>query len=276
MGDLRVDSAVDGGEGRYTVDLSDEWQIIGPNGGYLACVALRAVGAESRFSRPASISCQFFNLAQVGPAEVHLTPLRQAKRSELLRATLVQDGRPIMEAAVWMIDELGGLEHDRGVMPDLPHYDELPTRHNKRRDIYSLYGNIDERPIKFIEDEDWDTRPIDEPRVSSWFRLKPAPTFPDDQVLDACRSLILSDAMPWPAAVRAHTGNPPWLASSIEMSLRFHRFAPDSEWLLCDTLSPVAAHGLIGSTMTVWSADGLLLATGGQNMLCRPFPPPGG
>jgi acyl-CoA thioesterase len=204
---------------------------------------------------------------------VHITPLRQAKRSELLRATLVQDDRPLMEAAVWMIDELDGLAHDRGVMPpDVPAHDELPTRHNKRRDIYSLFSNIDERPVKFIEDEDWDTRAIDEPRVSSWFRLKPTPTFPDDRVLDACRSLILSDAMPWPAAVRGHTGNPPWLAASIEMTMRFHQFAPASEWLLCDTVSPVAADGLIGSTMTVWSTDGLLLATGGEHMLCRPFP----
>lgn len=272
MGELREDSAVVGGDGRYKVSLSPDWQIIGPNGGYLACVALRAVGADSRFSRPATISCQFFNLAQVGPAEVHVTPLRQAKRSELLRATLVQDDRPIMEAAVWMIDELGGLEHSLGVMPDLPSPDELPTRHNARRDIYSLYDNIDERPVKFIEDEDWDTREIDEPRVSSWFRLKPAATFADDRVLDACRNLILSDAMPWPAAIRAHTGNPPWLAASIELSMRFHQFEPDSEWLLCDTISPVAAAGLIGSTMTVWSTTGALLASGGEHMLCRPFP----
>jgi acyl-CoA thioesterase len=32
----------------------------------------------------------------------------------------------------------------------------------------------------------------------------------------------------------------------------------------------VARDGLVASTVAVWSADGQLLASGGQQMLCRP------
>jgi acyl-CoA thioesterase len=80
------------------------------------------------------------------------------------------------------------------------------------------------------------------------------------------------DTMEWPAAVRAHTGQLQWIAPSLDLSVRFHRFAPGSEWLLSDTSAPVATDGLIGGTATVWSDTGKLLASGGEQMLCRPSP----
>ena len=54
------------------------------------------------------------------------------------------------------------------------------------------------------------------------------------------------------------------------MNVRFHALAPDDEWLLTDAWSPIAADGLIGGTGSIWSGSGQLLATGGQQMLCRP------
>jgi hypothetical protein len=46
MGDLERDTRLAGGEGRYTATLSRDWEIWGPNGGYLASLALRAAGAQ--------------------------------------------------------------------------------------------------------------------------------------------------------------------------------------------------------------------------------------
>src|SRR4029077_20273976 len=54
MGDLAVDTAVEGHDGRYTARLSRDWEIWGPNGGYVAALALRAAGAPSRLAAPAS------------------------------------------------------------------------------------------------------------------------------------------------------------------------------------------------------------------------------
>ena len=56
MGDLGVDTAVTGGDGRYEAELSDDWRIWGPQGGYIASLALRAAGRECGRPRPASIS----------------------------------------------------------------------------------------------------------------------------------------------------------------------------------------------------------------------------
>ena len=41
MGDLAIDTAVEGSDGRYRARLSRDWEIWGPNGGYLAAIALR-------------------------------------------------------------------------------------------------------------------------------------------------------------------------------------------------------------------------------------------
>ena len=53
MGDLAVDTEVVGGDGHFTAQLSSDWEIWGPNGGYVAAVLLRAAGAHTRFDRPA-------------------------------------------------------------------------------------------------------------------------------------------------------------------------------------------------------------------------------
>ena len=55
MGDFALDTAVSGEDGRYTATLSHDWEIWGPNGGYVAAIALRAAGAHSRFDRPATV-----------------------------------------------------------------------------------------------------------------------------------------------------------------------------------------------------------------------------
>ena len=48
MGDLGVDTAVEAlGDGRYRAHVSRDWEIWGPEGGYIASLALRAAGAES-------------------------------------------------------------------------------------------------------------------------------------------------------------------------------------------------------------------------------------
>jgi len=42
MGDFERETRVEGGGGRYRAALSQDWEIWGPNGGYLAAIALRA------------------------------------------------------------------------------------------------------------------------------------------------------------------------------------------------------------------------------------------
>src|SRR6266576_6819006 len=99
MGDLAIDTAVDGGDGRYTARLSRDWEIWGPNGGYVASIALRGAGAHARFDRPASLVGHFLGVASFdAPLEVRVTTLRAAKRAESIRVSLTQGDQPIFDA----------------------------------------------------------------------------------------------------------------------------------------------------------------------------------
>jgi hypothetical protein len=50
MGNLDDDTRLIGAEGLYTTQLSPDWKIWEPNGGYVAAIALRAAGLESRLA----------------------------------------------------------------------------------------------------------------------------------------------------------------------------------------------------------------------------------
>jgi acyl-CoA thioesterase II len=276
MGNLADDTAVEGSDGHYRGELSSDWEIWGPNGGYVASVALRAAAAASRFVRPASLTCHYLSSAKFAPVDLDVVFLRQAKKAESLRVSMTQDGAPILEAMVWMIDDVDGLEHDHAVMPEVPAPAELRSIEElvdpeDPGPPFRFFDNLEQRPLSWFPRDEWMNRPPGEPRVQSWFKFRPAATF-DEVVVDACRLVVLVDTMEWPAAVRAHTGALPFIAPSLDLAVRFHRFDPQSAWLLTDTSADVANDGLIGGTGEVYSESGRLLASGGQQMLCRPVP----
>src|ERR1700690_1666192 len=118
MGDLGIDTAVAGGDGRYTARMSRDWEIWGPNGGYVASIALRAAGAFSRFDRPATLVGHFLGVAEFdAPVDLEVTTLREAKRAQSMRVSMTQSGNPIFDAMIWSVGDVAGLEHDVTEMP---------------------------------------------------------------------------------------------------------------------------------------------------------------
>jgi acyl-CoA thioesterase len=121
MGDFAVDTDLEGGDGRYRAHISPEWKVWGPLGGYVAAIALRAMGRETPLRRPASITCQFLAEAKFEDAEVEVTTLRRGRRSHALHVRLSQRGNAFLVASGWVVDaDMNGLEHDLARMPDVP------------------------------------------------------------------------------------------------------------------------------------------------------------
>jgi len=274
-GNFEADTSVAGGDGRYRATLSDVWGLWGPAGGYVSAIALRAAGEHSRFARPASYSCSYLGVASFGPIDIEVTTMRSAKRAEAIRVSLVQNAVPFLDAVVWAIDDdLEGLEHDMIPMPEVPGpeglkawYEETPQDRNPYRTFWS---NIEERMIEQWFGE-WRDHPIGPPEREGWYRFRTGPTF-EDPYLDAARSVLIVDTMGWPAAMSAYPDRTPYVAPTIELSVRFHRPAQHSEWLFGRTQAPIASGGLLWSTSRVWAEDRSLVASGGQHMLFRPLP----
>jgi acyl-CoA thioesterase-2 len=278
MGDFELDTRIeeiDGAAGdarRFRAKLSEDWRIWGPNGGYLATIALRAVGRVARIPRPVSFAGHFLSVAEYAETDVEVVPLRSGRRSESLRVSLVQGERRILEALVRTAVVAPGLVHDVAVVPEVPDPESLKSADDLRDpdepERFPFWRNLERRVLHPEHWRDGQARP---PTWREWYRFRPRATF-DDPFLDAGRSLLLIDTLSWPAACQPHP-DAPFQAPNLDVVAWFHRADPDSEWLLADHVSPLAEAGLVATTGRVFSRDGKLLAHGGAQLFCVPATP---
>ncbi len=70
------------------------------NGGALLATVLRAVLDCSAHPHPVATSAHFLRVPQLAPAEIEVTWLKQGRTASTARATLVQDGKPILDTTV--------------------------------------------------------------------------------------------------------------------------------------------------------------------------------
>jgi hypothetical protein len=96
------------GDGRYDVRPDQRFAVVAPgsatppavNGGVLIATVLRAVLDSSPHPHPIATSAHFLRVAKLEPASVQVTWLRQGKTAATARATLLQDGLPVLELTI--------------------------------------------------------------------------------------------------------------------------------------------------------------------------------
>jgi acyl-CoA thioesterase-2 len=275
MGDLALDTKVTGSVGRYSARLSRDWEIWGPNGGYIASIAMRAAGAHTQFGRPVSIVGHFVGVATWGEVTIEVKTIRLTKRAESMRVSIKQGRNAIFEALVWTCGPLDGLEHQLAASPAAFEPESVPSTAERMaadgiEPMYRFWSNFDERSESWISGPAWQERAPSEPRFERWYRFLPTSTF-DDLFVDACRSLILIDTLSWPAVVNLHVQSG-YIAPSIDIACTFHRARITEPWLFAQATSVSANAGVVGCEGKVWSRDGALLAMGTTQLLCRPAP----
>ena len=169
MGDLAIDTAVEQtGSATYTCDLSPDWEIWGPNGGYLASVAMRAAGVASDRARPASINAHFVGAGRSAPVEIATEVNRATRVATSVTVRISQEGRPLLVATVWGVDgDLDGLEHHTELGP---HDVANPSELKRTEELlgvqdgsprHPFWDNIEQRPTEWIDD--WESREVSEP-----------------------------------------------------------------------------------------------------------------
>jgi acyl-CoA thioesterase len=254
--------------GVLRASLSPNWAVWGPNGGYLAAIALRSAMAESRLARPASFQCHFLSVGAFEPVEITVESLGGGKRAESLRVDVLQGGRRLLAATAWMVDDgLAGYEHELARPPDVPRPERLKSFREHEPDTYDdwypIWRSMEGRPCR------WDRGP-GEPRNHTWLRFTETPI--PDRAADAVRQLFWLDFPGWNATIAAHPWPFPYVTPNLDLTVQFHRFAPEEDWMLADGYVPLAVDGLVGCNSRLWTADGRLLATGTSKHVCRPNP----
>jgi acyl-CoA thioesterase-2 len=256
---LDAATAVEGADGRFRAELSRDWEIWGPNGGYVASLALRAAGEVATVQRPASINCHFVRAPAFAPVQIDARVLHGGRRSEAIAVAIEQDGRLVTQAIVRTAAPAPGYEMQHRRAPEVPGPAEIPADEGAP---YPFWDNLERRPLP---------RADGEPTCREWIRFRPRPTF-DEPFVDAARALILLDTFGWPAAYGQVGDGGDFIAPSLDITAWFHRSTDHAEWLLIDETCTSGADGLLAAEGHVWDEAGTLLASGGAQLCCVPRP----
>jgi acyl-CoA thioesterase len=268
--DLEHATRVEGDAGSYHARLSEDWEIWGPNGGYLAAIALRAAGEVAQIQRPASFYCHFLSSPTFDVVQLDVRVLKQGRRAESFAVEMTQQGKPILHALIKTAAQAPGYSHQHLQAPAVPSPAELETyqrQGDSQPPVFSFWNNVERRLVE----QSAIGVPTEEspaPVLREWARFRPRACF-EDPFLDAARALILLDTYGFPAAYRKYRS---WeyLAPNLDTSVWFHHANPGCEWLLIDHECIVADHGLMGVSGKVWDTDRRLLATGAAQLCCIP------
>jgi acyl-CoA thioesterase len=272
MGALQQDSAVRRDGDRLVAELSRDWEIWGPNGGYVSAVALRAAGAVvPEDHRPATLSVQYVGVADFGEVEAQVSPVKQGRSAWLVNVALRQKDRVFLQAQVWTTNRADGPVTAEARPAAVPTPGELKTyREHLGPDAPPQHGfwkNFDAKPLKFVAPDT--PRQAGPAALREWFRFNDFDAR-GDVFLDFGRAVILLDTLIWPTHHRGLSEAPNYIAPSLDLTVWFHEPPGEAEWLLVDGVADVAGRGLIHGHSRLWTDDGRLVATGGSNLLHTP------
>lgn len=270
MGCLQQDTELSGESGRYTARLSRDWEIWGPNGGYLAAIVLRAAGKVARIPRPASLHVHYLRPARSESVSVDVEVLQAGRAAESISVRMTQGDKLILSALVRTAAVGPGVEHESLAAPEVSppalacDIESLRTQEHPR---YPYWDNFERR---VLQPEFWaQPRVARPPRWLEWFRYR-SPVSREDVFLEAARAVLLIDTLCWPAAWLHHVDER-FIAPSLDLTIWFHAVAA-GEWLLADSRSDIARAGLVGGFCQVWDEERNLVASGGSQLLCTPAP----
>ncbi|MDZ4054278.1 MAG: thioesterase family protein [Phenylobacterium sp.] len=267
MSAFHVDTRVSREGDRFRGRLSPDWEVTGPNGGYMAAIALRAVGQIAEPGhRPLSLSCQYLNRARSDEVEIVVEKVKSGVATACYSASLLQGGMVILTAQVWTGGAGEGPQSGTWRKPETPSFEALAPRES-----YLPPGTVDTGFLAMFE-----SRPMLPPGAvnpdgetqRAWIRFR---EFEDegDQFLDQARTLIWIDAGGWPAHVRGLGAAANYGILSLDLAVWFHEPSTSVTWMLVDATVAHAAAGFITGHVRMWSEDGRLLAHGSSNMVCR-------
>jgi acyl-CoA thioesterase len=251
-------------DARWRADLPERWSsLVGVHGGYVAAVAVRAIGeAIGDTGRPLrTVSVQFLRSARPGPVEIGVTIERRGTSLVFASARVHQGHRTIvLLRSISAGNGRGaGLEYDdarsrpRPAMPP-PAAARFgldgPVRHFRQFDVV-----MDPDVVPFAgQGPAW---------LAAWMRPL------DDDRVDAAWLVAACDALP-PAVFSRTTG--PTRAATLDYTVHLPvadpaALVPPGSYVYLDCHSPIATDGLGIENGTLWGPDGTVLAVSRQTRL---------
>lgn len=257
------------GEYRFEAEvLADYWIIAGPNGGFLAALAARAVlaaaaheGAEGH--RLGSLTLHFLRAPVAGPVELAVRVIRVGRRTGSVAVEMSQGGRIMLTGLCAMVRPVdGAITFDDASAPDwvtgpIPE----PIAALGARDPVPMRSQFDSRPVlggRFLAL--MSGRDSSEPglAIAGGFIRPTVPT-----PFDECLAVALADAW-WPP-IFERNDRVDTAAPTLEYTVHLvHPIVPDSEFVAVKFESSSAAIGVTVEDGTLWARDGRQIARSRQ------------
>ena len=260
------------GDGRYEGGVDAGWSApMGPNGGYLAAIAVRALEAgldPAGERRLRSLTLHFLSRPATAPIELHVEPVRSGRRMTFGRVTGCQDGREVLTAqAAFAVPGLPDVRTWAPAMPDAgpppgpgdwaPWQDGLPPLMRRVR-IAPRFGG---RPFAGRSID-----PGDAPDSGGWVALV------EPRGVDTAFVALCTDVW-WPPALEVLTERAG--APTIDLTIHFRADLPrgglPDQPVLGRFRTSAATGGFIEEDGVVFAADGTLLAQSRQLALFVPL-----
>jgi acyl-CoA thioesterase len=228
------------------------------NGGLLIAAMLRAVLDCSPHPHPVATNAHFLRVPAITPAEVTVTWLKHGKTAATARASLVQDGEPMIEAMV----STGSLPDPRhgtaggaaqsvswtGQPPALPPPGECTPLPPSAGISSQVDLRLDPATAGWLTHD-----PDGAPEMRGWFRLR------DGREPDACLLALAVDALP---PVVFGLGAMGW-APTVELTWHM-RAVPAPGLLRVAARSRHVSDGWFDEESEVWDSAGRLVAQSRQ------------
>lgn len=250
-------------ESRWAAGIDAGWSApMGPNGGYLASVVLRALteAVADAERAPRSLTLHYLRPPAAGPAEVSVTVERQGRSLTTLSARLEQDGRLCALAlAAFAVDMPSAIAYADAPAPSLPAFEDVPAP-PLPADMPPITHRLGLRPAigppAFAGGA--------EARTGGWL------AFATPRETDALACATFVDAW-WPAPFARLSV--PIAAPTVELTIHFRARLPvgGAGPVIGLFTSQTSAEGFFEEDASIWSAGGALLAQSRQLALARPL-----
>ena len=264
MADFERDTEVRVTEEGLRTALSPNWQVTGPQGGYVAAIALRAMAllVQPEFV-PVALTAQYLTAAAAGPAEVEARLLRQGRQAAFTTARVFQGERNELGASASFFHPVDGPARLALTPPALPGPDACIPMATPAPpgQTFPFHENFD-----FRISEDLFKPGHAEDDFIFWARYREQ-TWGDNLVVQAASLIPLLDMAVFPASFRAIPNFPG--AVTLDLTAHWHSYPVPSEWLLFRGRCQHAGSGMLNGWAEAWTPDGRLLATAAQQAVLR-------
>jgi acyl-CoA thioesterase len=238
----------------------DWWIVFGPNGGFLAAMLVKAMGAavddHTRMAR--SLTIHYTAAPAEGPVRIQTTVERAGRSLTTVSARMEQEGRLIALAiGAFSRARLPAIEFDDAPPPQVPPPEDVPVAESRRElppfaHQWELRYAIGTRPFG---GSDGSTL------TGGW--IKPL----DEHPVDAALVAQITDA--WLPAVFVRLTEPN-AVPTIDLTIHFRADLPlPADYVLVTFESRLSQGGFIEEDGWIWSRDGQLIAHSRQLALLQ-------